>query len=227
MTSEQKRYSHTEKDALAVKWAKTRFRIYLLGAPKLKIITSQKPLIPMFSKACSKLTPRIEKWIMKVQDDDSEIIYEPGKDTTDPMDYLSQHLLLEIERDDTQQTINAIICNEHVVVMKGIKGVIASDFVLQDIMKIMKENDWKRQKDRPEIKPYYLVKHELYQTKGFLLRCRLIVIPEKLQKQVIITAHSLGQFVMTRTKHMLQANIGSHVFTVWSKTIYPDAISTR
>ena len=65
-------------------------------------------------------------------------------------------------------------------------------------MKIMKENDWERQKDRPEIKPYYLVKHD--QTKGLLLRCKQIVIPEKLQKQVIIAAHSLGHFGMTRTK---------------------------
>ena len=84
--------------------------------------------------------------------------------------------------------------------MKGIKEAIASDFVLQDVMKIMKENDCERKKDRPEIKPYYLVKYELYQMKGLLLRCRKIVIPEKLLKQVIIAAHSLGHFGMTRTK---------------------------
>ena len=86
-------------------------------------------------------------------------------------------------------------------------------------------NDWEGQKNRPEIKPYYLVKHELYQTKGLLFRCRQIVIPEKLQKQVIIAAHSLGHFGMTRTKQM--QNIGSHVLTVWLKTIYPDATSAR
>ena len=33
MTSAEKRYSQTEKDALAVKWAKSRFSMYLLGAP--------------------------------------------------------------------------------------------------------------------------------------------------------------------------------------------------
>ena len=136
---------------------------------------------------------------------DYEIVYEPGKDAADPMDYLSHHPLPETERDDTEQTINAIISNEHGVVMKGIKKAIASDFVLQDVMKIMKENDWERQKDGPEIKPYYLVKHELYQTKGLLLRCKQIVIPEKLQKQVIIAAHSLGHFGMTRTKQMPRA----------------------
>ena len=31
MTETEKRYSQTEKDALAIKWAKERLRIYLLG----------------------------------------------------------------------------------------------------------------------------------------------------------------------------------------------------
>ena len=49
MTSAEKRYSQTEIDALAVKWAKSRLGMYLLGAPKFKIITSHKPLIPSSS----------------------------------------------------------------------------------------------------------------------------------------------------------------------------------
>ena len=40
MTSAEKRYSQTERDVLAVKLAKTRFWIYLLRAPKFKIVTS-------------------------------------------------------------------------------------------------------------------------------------------------------------------------------------------
>ena len=59
MTSAEKRYSQTEKDALAVKWAKTRFWIYLLGAPKFEIVTLHKPLFSMFSKAGSKFPPRM------------------------------------------------------------------------------------------------------------------------------------------------------------------------
>ena len=97
MTSAEKRYSQTEKDALAVNWAKTRFRIYMLGAPKFMIIISHKLLIPMFNKACSKLPPIIEKLIMGMQDVDYEIVYEPGKDAADPMDYLLRDPLPETE----------------------------------------------------------------------------------------------------------------------------------
>ena len=37
----EKRYSQTEKDALAIKWAKERLRVYLLGAPRFCIHSAQ------------------------------------------------------------------------------------------------------------------------------------------------------------------------------------------
>ena len=84
MTETEKRYSQMEKDALAIRWAKNRFSMYLLGAPRFKIITAHKPLLPMFNKATSKVPPRIEKWIMDMQDTDFELVYEPGRDAADP-----------------------------------------------------------------------------------------------------------------------------------------------
>ena len=112
MTSAEKRYSQTEKDALAVKWAKSRFSMYLLGAPRFTIMTSHKPLIPMFNKSCAKLPPRIEKWIMEMQNVDYELVYEPGKDAADPLDYLLWHPLPETGKDDTEKTINFIVSYE-------------------------------------------------------------------------------------------------------------------
>ena len=96
-----------------------------------------------------------------MQDVDYELVYEPGRDAADPMDYLSRHPLPETERDDTEKTINAIVSNEHGVVMKSIVEATSKDIILQDILKIMSQNSWENHKDRPEIKPYYLVKHEL------------------------------------------------------------------
>ena len=99
-------------------------------------------LIPMFNKSCTKLPPRIEKWIMEMQDVDYALVYEPGKDVADPLDYLLRHPPPETEKDDTDKTINLIVSNEHRVVMKSIKEATSSDPVLQDILKIMKQNDW-------------------------------------------------------------------------------------
>ena len=116
----------------------------------------------MFNKPCSKLPPRIEKWIMEMQDVDYELVYEPGKDAADPMDYLSRHPLPESEPGDTEMTIKLIVNNEHGVVLRSIQEATLKDEILLDVRKRMKLNDWEKHKNRPEIKPYYLVRHELF-----------------------------------------------------------------
>ena len=105
MSETEKRYSQTEKDALAIKWAKERLRIYLLGAPRFRIMTTHKPLKPLFNKVKAKVPPRIEKWIMEMQNVDYEFVYEPGKDEMDPLDFLSRHPLPETSDDKTKKII--------------------------------------------------------------------------------------------------------------------------
>ena len=41
MIETEKRYSQTVKDALAIKWAKERLRVILLGAPRFRIHSAQ------------------------------------------------------------------------------------------------------------------------------------------------------------------------------------------
>ena len=41
MIETEKRYSQTEKDALAIKWVKERLRVYLFGAPRFCIHSAQ------------------------------------------------------------------------------------------------------------------------------------------------------------------------------------------
>ena len=60
MTATEKRYSQIEKDALSVLWAKDRFSLYPLVAPRFKIIIAHKPLPPLFNKANMKLPPNRE-----------------------------------------------------------------------------------------------------------------------------------------------------------------------
>ena len=90
---------------MAIKWAKERLRTYLLGPPRFRIVTVHKPLLPMFNKATAKMPQRIEKWIMEMQDLDFELIYEPGRDEQDPLDYLSRYPLPETGNDNTLKII--------------------------------------------------------------------------------------------------------------------------
>lgn len=57
--TQKRRCSQTKKDALAGYLAKKWLSIYLLGAPRFRIITSHNSLLPLFNKQDKKLPPRI------------------------------------------------------------------------------------------------------------------------------------------------------------------------
>ena len=99
VTETEKRYSQTETEVLAIKWDKERLRIYLLGAPRFRNVTTHKPLVPLFNKVKAKVSPRMKKWIVDMQ----HVDYEPGKDEADPLDFLCRHPLPETGHDKTEK----------------------------------------------------------------------------------------------------------------------------
>ena len=53
------RYSATEREGLAIRWAVTKLRKFLLGAPPFTVVTDHKPLEYMFNKTTGDVPPRI------------------------------------------------------------------------------------------------------------------------------------------------------------------------
>ena len=204
MTETEKRYSQTEKDALAIKWGKERLRIYLLGAPRFRIVTSHKPLIPLFNKVKAKVPPRIEKWIMEMQDVDYELVYEPGKDETDPLDFLSRHPLPETGDDKTEKIIRWNVNEEHAVVVTRIREETQKDEIMRRLAKRIVKGDWEKHKRDKDLEPYIHVKQELSVAEGLIFRERRIVLPPALQRKVVKLGHSLGHLGKTKTKQMLR-----------------------
>ena len=204
MTDTEKRYSQTEKDALAIKWAKDRFRVYLLGAPRFTIVTAHKPLLPLFNKTKTNMPPRIEKWVMQMQDVDYELIYEPGKDEADPLDYLSRHPLPETEDDGTEKIIKWTIATEHSVVLDRIRKETLQDGSMQKLAQRIAKGDWDNHRRDKDIEPYIHVKEELSMAEGLIFRENRIVLPEKLQRKVVKIGHNLGHLGKTKTKSMLR-----------------------
>ena len=87
MPTEQ-RYSHIEKEAITMHWGCQHFHPYLYGQ-RFKIHTDHKPLIPLFKGSSSKPPPRIEKWLLQLQEYHFDLEYRPG--SQNPADYLSRH----------------------------------------------------------------------------------------------------------------------------------------
>ena len=205
MTDTEKRYSQTEKDALSVHWAKNRFSIYLSGPPKFKIITAHKPLFPLFNKAAMRLPPRIEKLVMGMQDVYFELIYEPGKDSVDPLDFLlTRHPLPQKGKDAVERVIKYVLKAEHVVVVDQIKEETCKDTQLQKLSCRILTGDWEHHKKDPDIAPFYSLQNALYAVDGLLFRMNQIIILRSLQRQVIKAAHHLGHLGTTKTKQMIR-----------------------
>eukprot|EP00795_Rhopilema_esculentum_P013859 gene13859-4804_t len=73
------------------------------------IITTYKPLSTLFNKATANLPPRIEKWVMAMQDVDIEMKYVAGKDEQGTLDFWSRNPLLITNDEDAEHTVKAII----------------------------------------------------------------------------------------------------------------------
>ena len=104
LTDTEKRYSQTEKEALAIVWGIEHFHLYVYGAPFI-LYTDHKPLELIYDNPMSKPPARLERWMLQLQQYDFNVIYKEGPEN--PADYLSQH---PIESED--QTTN--IAEEYV-----------------------------------------------------------------------------------------------------------------
>jgi hypothetical protein len=94
LASTEKRYSQTEKEALAIVWGYRALPFVPVWGPIYTIHTlypDHKPLELIYANPLSKPPARIERWILRLQQYDFKVVYKAGKDN--PADFLSRHPL--------------------------------------------------------------------------------------------------------------------------------------
>ena len=78
LTEVERRYSQTEREALAIVWACECFHTYLYGI-KFHLVTDHKPLECFYPRKSRPLA-RIERWVLRMQVFDYTIEYKPGSE---------------------------------------------------------------------------------------------------------------------------------------------------
>jgi len=76
LSDTERRYSQTDKEALALVWTCEKFHPYVYGVP-FELITDHKPLEVIYgikSKPCA----RIERWVLRMQPYNFKVKYKPG-----------------------------------------------------------------------------------------------------------------------------------------------------
>ena len=92
LTDVERRYSQTEREALAVVWAIEKLHLYLIGS-YFKLLTDCKAVVLIFNNPKSTPPAHIECWNLRLLAYDFEVQHTKGNDSSS--DYLSRYTRLD------------------------------------------------------------------------------------------------------------------------------------
>lgn len=183
LTDCERRYSQTEKEALALVWAVEHFNVFLFGK-EFDLVTDHKPLEVLFG-AKSKPCARIERWVLRLQAYRYNIKYKPGKtNIADPLSRLCPYINHSKLKSD--EHVHQIVENARprAVSMAEIKMQSEQDLEIKKVKKGIYNNDWDE-----SVRGFKIFESELCFFDNVLLRGNRLVIPSKLRKDVLDAAH--------------------------------------
>ena len=204
LTDVEKRYSQTEKEALAIIWGVEHFHLYLYGN-EFTLLTDHKPLEVIYGSRKSKPSARIERWVLRLQPYSFNVVYKPGSDN--PADYLSRHPTRTSLKQQklTEEYVNYLTRNSapKAMTLEDIKTATDNDRTLKGLRAAIKLNKW----HYDIVKQFKGIKDELTVTSnGLILRGSRIVIPEPLQQRAIDLAHETHPG-LSKTKDLLREKV--------------------
>ncbi|CAK1595187.1 unnamed protein product [Parnassius mnemosyne] len=199
LTDCERKYSQTEKEALALVWAVEHFNTFLFGK-EFDLITDHKPLEFLFSPK-SKPCARVERWVLKLQAYRYKIKYKPGNtNIADPLSRLCKETNVQPIRDDHICQI-VQLAKPHAISMRDIILQSGSDLEITNVKNGLYKNQWDE-----SVKTFKIFEDELCFYDNILLRGNKIVIPNKLRKQVLVAAHE-GHPGIVSMKERLRAKV--------------------
>ncbi|CAC5397235.1 unnamed protein product [Mytilus coruscus] len=113
LSDTERRYSQTEKEALALVWACERFHVYIYGS-QFELLTDHKPLECIYSTK-SKVCARIERWVLRKQPHTYTVRYIPGpKNIADSLSRLIKEGKTSDNRENvTEEYVKFVAQNQH------------------------------------------------------------------------------------------------------------------
>ena len=196
LTDTESRYAIIEKEALAVTWGCERFSQYLLGR-HFEIHTDHRPLLASLqTKRLDSLTPRLQRFKMRLGRYDYTITYIPGKEQSVP-DALSRAPIdsLQTFMETDIEEYNVFSVQSMPISSNQLENVIREqqkDPVLSKLIEFFKKNKGKEitKNDFPlEIREFMPIFYEITIVENILLRGKKIIIPTSMRKEMLHRIH--------------------------------------
>lgn len=182
------RLSQTEKEAMALVWSIEHFDYFLKGR-RFDLYTDHKPLEVIFGirEPTSCLTSaRIERWLLRIQEYDFRVKYVPGrKMIADFMSRASAKGTNEPFDIGSETAINSILeATCEALTEETLRQESKDDTQFKQIRAALLSDTWP-----PELRRFELMKGELADIDGVLLRGQKIIVPGILRQKVLELAH--------------------------------------
>ena len=207
----EKRYSQTEREALAIVWGCEHFHLYLFGMQHtFTLVTDHKPLQLILNNPSSKPPARIERWSLRLQPYNFSVVYRSG--ITNPADYMSRHPANpSCACDDVEEYINLITHSAipNALSLAEVAEATKNDPTLQKVIAVVRSNNWKSlaKDDDCDVKKYLQLKNELtVSNDDIILKNNKIVLPNSLRKQAIDLAH-VGHQGIVKTTQLIREKV--------------------
>ncbi|XP_043246361.1 uncharacterized protein K02A2.6-like [Amphibalanus amphitrite] len=206
LSDTQRKYSVTEREALAAKWSVEHWHKYLFGT-HFTLRTDHQALQSLLSsKGIGRAGMRLSRWAIRLMAYSFSVEHVGGsRNVADGLSRLpaSTHT----PEDDDQLMVAAItdrIARKSAVTRDSIRAAGAEDEELTRLCRQIVSGWPARSKDCPtDLQPYYRFRNELTVVEGLILRGERIVVPSVLRQHLLEQAHESHPGIV-RTKQRLR-----------------------
>eukprot|EP00794_Sanderia_malayensis_P017874 gene17874-19653_t len=133
-----------------------------IGSTQIEDYYSTQAIVITVQKTISKRPTTTERWVMDMQDANYALVYEPGRNDKDPLDFISRHPLPDTQKDTIEESVRYVAETEYAITMEHIQGETKTNELLQKLMKRIHKGDWEVHQHDPDIAPFFQVRSELY-----------------------------------------------------------------
>ena len=198
----ERRYSQTEKEALAVVWRCERLSLYLLGLESFQLVTDCKALEVIYGPK-SKPSARVERWVLRLMPFKYTVRHVPSSQNI--ADCLSRLAKIPTSSQchnmsEEYVRILAISATPRVMTTKEIERAFDEDEELTTT-RSWKTRDWSSASN-----PCKLLRDEITVIGRLIMRGVWIVVPSSLRERVLELAHE-GQLGIVKTKDRLRSKV--------------------